>query len=82
MEGREAIRDGLAGYYRQPPPPSGVDLERTRLTLHETSDPDVFVAEIDTAFEDGSAVPLVQLFRVRDGEIALLRDYFAPDALG
>jgi limonene-1,2-epoxide hydrolase len=41
----------------------------------------VFIAEIDTVFQDGSAVALVQIFRVRDGEIVLMRDYFAPDAL-
>jgi limonene-1,2-epoxide hydrolase len=58
-----------------------VDFERTRYALHETSDRGVFSVEIDTAFEDGSTVSLVQIFRVRDGEIALMRDYFAPDVL-
>ncbi|XVQ09971.1 nuclear transport factor 2 family protein [Spirillospora sp. CA-255316] len=82
MEGREEIRAGLADYYRRPPacPELKVDFEKTRYALHETSD--AFIAEIDTVFEDGSAVSLVQIFRVRDGEIALMRDYFAPDVLG
>ena len=50
--------------------------------LHTTADPEVFVVEIDTAL-DGPAgattASLVQIFRTRDGKIALLRDYFAPD---
>jgi uncharacterized protein len=28
-----------------------------------------------------TTVSLVQIFRVRDGRIALLRDYFAPEAV-
>ncbi|MEV4746341.1 nuclear transport factor 2 family protein [Streptosporangium sp. NPDC049248] len=83
LEGREAIRDGMAAYYERP-----VDTDRTvnvdasRYVLHGTADPDVFIAEIDTAF-DGPAgattMSLVQIFRLRDGKIALLRDYFAPE---
>ncbi len=83
IEGREEIREVMAAYYKRP-----VRTDRTlnvagsRYALHTTTDPDVFVAEIDTAF-DGSAGPttmsLVQIFRLRDGKIALLRDYFAPE---
>ncbi|MGS2640383.1 nuclear transport factor 2 family protein [Streptosporangium sp. LJ11] len=83
LEGREEIREAMAAYYKRP-----VRTDRTlnvagsRYALHTTTDPDVFVAEIDTAF-DGSAGPttmsLVQIFRLRDGKIALLRDYFAPE---
>ncbi|WP_429216448.1 hypothetical protein [Kitasatospora sp. MAP12-9] len=58
--------------------------------LHTTADPDVFIAEIDTIFDgdgdgdgDGEdvAVSLVQIFRIRDGKIARLRDYFAPELM-
>jgi ketosteroid isomerase-like protein len=70
----------MAEYYRQAPAMGAVDVERTRYTLHVTADPDVFIAEIDTVFT-GSPEPmsLVQIFHLRDGRIALLRDYFAAD---
>ncbi|MFI6274872.1 hypothetical protein [Streptomyces sp. NPDC050988] len=54
----------------------------------QASSPDVFIAEIDTVFDgdgDGEGdgedvtVSLVQIFRIRDGKIARLRDYFAPE---
>ncbi|WP_420116995.1 hypothetical protein, partial [Micromonospora sp.] len=45
-----------------------------------TRDPDVFIAEIDVAFDgtDGqrTTMSLVQIFRLRTGQIAMLRDYF------
>ncbi|MDG4826985.1 nuclear transport factor 2 family protein [Asanoa sp. WMMD1127] len=79
MSGRAAIRDGLAAAYRRMAPPTDpVDPERTRFALHVTADPDVFIAEIDTAFASGATMSLVQIFRVRDGLIHHLRDYFAP----
>lgn len=50
--------------------------------MHTTADPGVFIVEVD-AVVNGPAGPttvsLVQIFRVRDGKIALLRDYFAPE---
>jgi limonene-1,2-epoxide hydrolase len=58
-----------------------VDFERSRYVQHETADPDVFICEIDTVLirPDGTreTLSLVQIFRVRDGRIAMLRDYFA-----
>jgi ketosteroid isomerase-like protein len=44
----------------------------------------VFIAEIDTVFDVAGqtvTMSLVQIFRLRDGKIALLRDYFAPDTV-
>jgi uncharacterized protein len=58
-----------------------VDTARSGYVLHATADPDVFIAEVDTVLNgpDGSTtVSLVQVFRVRDGKIARLRDYFSP----
>ncbi|MFE0043615.1 nuclear transport factor 2 family protein [Streptomyces albireticuli] len=90
LVGREAIRGAMAAYYERQTkadtrPPN---LAKSGYVLHTTSSPDVFIAEIDTVFdgdgnEDGNAgedrvVSLVQIFRVRDGRIARLRDYFAP----
>ncbi|MCX5206416.1 nuclear transport factor 2 family protein [Streptomyces sp. NBC_00237] len=90
LEGREQIRTAMAAYYeRQAEGPRAAherapNLKKSGYVLHSTADPDVFVAEIDTVFdgEDGGAdvvVSLVQIFRLRDGLIARLRDYFAPD---
>jgi ketosteroid isomerase-like protein len=58
--------------------------ERSGYVLHDTADPDAFIAEIDVVFDqaDGrpSTMSLVQIFRLRDGQIARLRDYFSePD---
>jgi ketosteroid isomerase-like protein len=86
LEGREAIRAGVGAYQREPAFSGTPDLERSGYVLHETADPDVFICEIDTvlAHDDGTrtTVSLVQIFRVRDGRIASLRDYFLPPADG
>ncbi|MFE1560068.1 nuclear transport factor 2 family protein [Streptomyces sp. NPDC058734] len=90
LAGREAIRTAMAAYYARPVEGARApNFEKSGYVLHTTSDPDVFIAEIDTVFDgdgdgdgDGGAadqaVSLVQIFRVRDGKIARLRDYFAP----
>ncbi|GIH95552.1 nuclear transport factor 2 family protein [Planobispora siamensis] len=89
MEGREEIRAQLAAYYgRAVTAGDGrtVNVDETRYVLHATADPDVFVVEIDTVFDgpEGAAttMSLVQIFRLRGGRIALLRDYFAPEEVG
>ncbi|MFJ2770758.1 nuclear transport factor 2 family protein [Streptomyces sp. NPDC087300] len=93
LVGREQIRAGMAEYYaRQASSERGPNFAKSGYVLHTTSDPDVFIAEIDTVFDgeggdgEGGAeditVSLVQIFRVRDGKIARLRDYFAPDLTG
>ncbi|MBP0452575.1 nuclear transport factor 2 family protein [Kitasatospora sp. RG8] len=85
LVGREEIRRAMAAHYERPTTDARVpNFEKSAYVLHTTSDPDVFIAEIDTVFDgddgDGGdvAVSLVQIFRVRDGRIAHLRDYFAP----
>ncbi|MEO3871078.1 nuclear transport factor 2 family protein [Nonomuraea sp. B12E4] len=83
MAGREEIRRAMTAYYeRSASDDRTVNVDRTRYILHATADPDVFIVEIDTAFDGPageSGMSLVQIFRLRDGKIALLRDYFAPD---
>jgi hypothetical protein len=61
--------------------PAAVDFGRSRLVLHHP-DPDVLIAELDSAFVDAPPISLVQVFRFRDGLIAHLRDYFHPDVMG
>jgi ketosteroid isomerase-like protein len=87
LVGREEIRSAMAAYYERPTPGGRApNLQKSGYVLHTTSDPDVFIAEIDTVFDgDGDeeelTVSLVQIFRVRDGKIVRLRDYFAPEAV-
>ncbi|GAB2805577.1 nuclear transport factor 2 family protein [Streptomyces daliensis] len=86
LVGREEIRRAMAAYYaRQTGDDRAPNLDKSGYVLHTTLDPDVFIAEIDTVFdgdgrtEEDVAVALVQIFRMRDGKIARLRDYFAPE---
>ncbi|MEU4156970.1 nuclear transport factor 2 family protein [Actinoplanes sp. NPDC026670] len=81
LAGRDAIRAGTAAYHTRPAPPGTIDIERTAYVLHDTADPAVFIAEIDVvlAQADGTrtTMSLVQIFRLRNGRIAVLRDYFS-----
>ncbi|GIH03993.1 hypothetical protein Rhe02_20600 [Rhizocola hellebori] len=81
LVGRDAIRAGISLYHQQPTYQGTVNLQRTTVVLHDTADPDVFIAEIDVAFDEAdgrrTTMSLVQIFRLRDGQIAMLRDYFS-----
>lgn len=79
LAGRDAIRTGIGAYHQAYQ--GTVDVAESAYVLHETADPDVFVAEIDTVVVDPAGhrttFSLVQIFRVRDDRIASLRDYFS-----
>jgi ketosteroid isomerase-like protein len=81
LVGRDAIRTGTSVYHQQPTYQGAVNLERSAYVLHDTADPDVFIAEIDVAFDEAdgrrTTMSLVWIFRLRGGQIAVLRDYFA-----
>jgi ketosteroid isomerase-like protein len=81
LVGRDAIRTGTSVYHQQPTYQGTLNVERTAYVLHDTSDPDVFIAEMDVAFDEAegrrTTMSLVQIFRLRDGQIAMLRDYFS-----
>ncbi|MCU7722611.1 nuclear transport factor 2 family protein [Actinoplanes sp. KI2] len=84
LVGHDEIRAGTAAYHEHMAPPGVMNPEESAYVLHDTPDPDVFIVEIDVAFDqaDGrrTTMSLVQIFRLRDGRIARLRDYFAePD---
>ncbi|MFI6688470.1 nuclear transport factor 2 family protein [Streptomyces sp. NPDC050485] len=89
LVGREQIRSAMSAYYEQQVRDDrSPNLEKSGYVLHTTTDPDVFIAEIDAVFDgegDGDesdvTVSLVQIFRTRDGKIARLRDYFAPELM-
>jgi ketosteroid isomerase-like protein len=82
LAGRAEIRRGIGAYHRYPAFQGTVDLARSGYVLHDALEPGVFIAEIDTVLLSATGEPgsmsLVQIFRVRDGLIARLRDYFAP----
>jgi uncharacterized protein len=84
LAGRDAIRVGTSEYHQRPGRQGTMNLERSSCVLHDTPDPDVFIAEIDVAFDGAGGQrtvrPLVQIFRLRDGQIAMLRDYFAESS--
>jgi ketosteroid isomerase-like protein len=83
IEGRERIREVLASL--EP----AVKAADTRLTaipavaIHETTDPEVVIVELEAQAEIPStgetvSLPYIQLFQIRDGQILLFRDYFGP----
>ena len=80
LAGRDAIRAGMGAFHRELPSGGTVNAGHSRLVLHETADADVFIAELDAVLDHPGGrrepVSLVQVFRVRDGRIAMLRDYF------
>jgi ketosteroid isomerase-like protein len=81
LVGRDAIRTGTSVYHQQPTYQGTMNVERSTYVLHDTTDPDVFMAEIDVAFDEADGrrrtMSLLQIFRLRDGQIAKLRDYFS-----
>jgi uncharacterized protein len=89
LEGREQIRAGMAAYYQRSADAAQAaasgqapDTAKSRYVLHTTADPDVFIVEIDAVLSGpagSTTIPLVQIFRVRDDKITLLRDYFAAE---
>jgi ketosteroid isomerase-like protein len=77
LTGREAIRAGIGAY--QQDLPGTINIPQTRYVLYQSTDPDVFIAEMDVALDTPTGprtMSLVQIFRLRDGQIAHLRDYF------
>jgi len=74
-------RDELRDHFR--PAGAGPRLHRrpAAITIHETTDPEVIVAEFEyrgtvTATGEEFALPGIFVMRVRDGEIISSRDYF------
>jgi len=74
-------REELREHFR--PTGTGPQLQRraTNITIHQTTDPEVIVAEFEyegTVVETGEAFSLPGIFvlRVRDGKIVSSRDYF------
>lgn len=74
-------RDELREHFR--PTGAGPELDRraANITIHETTDPEVIIAEFEyrgTVVDTGESFtqPGIFVLRVRDGEIVSSRDYF------
>jgi uncharacterized protein len=81
LEGREAIRRYFAAIANMP-----LDLHAHNVVLHETSDPEVVVAEYDYEGHIATTghsfqVSNIQVTRVRDGQMVASRDYHDHVAL-
>jgi uncharacterized protein len=75
LDGREAIRRYFAAVARMP-----LELKARNITVHQTSDPEVIVAEWDydgmvTTTGRSFQVSNIQVSRVRNGQIVASRDY-------
>lgn len=75
LDGREAIRRYFAAVARMP-----LELRARNITVHQTGDPEVIVAEWDydgLVITTGRSFQIsnIQVSRVRNGQIAASRDY-------
>ncbi|MFI0818206.1 nuclear transport factor 2 family protein [Streptomyces sp. NPDC021098] len=74
-------RDELREHFRPTDTVPRLPRRATNITIHETTDPEVIVAEFEyqgTIAETGEpfALPGIFVLRVRDGQIVSSRDYF------
>lgn len=79
LEGRETLREYFAAITSTPLKHTGY----TNMTVHETADPGVIIAEYDaegavTGTGRTYQLRYVQVVHVRDGQITLWRDYSNP----
>lgn len=75
LEGREAVQRYFTAVARMP-----LELQARNIVMHETSDPEVIVAEWDydglvTTTNRSFQVSNIQVSTVRDGQITASRDY-------
>lgn len=86
VAGREAIRHVLVPLGERARAAGHHLLGYQSVEVHDTTDPEVIIAEFDVQGEilpDGRPYQLsfVQVLRVRDGKIVTFRDYWNPQAL-
>lgn len=82
FEGREQILAMSQALDAARPAGMRVMEDQSTLTVHETSDPEVVVAEIDAKVEvpgTGQVMELrqVHVHRIRDGKVVHVKDYYA-----
>jgi ketosteroid isomerase-like protein len=74
-------RDELREHFRPTGAGPRLDRRATNITIHQTTDPEVIIAEFEyrgTVVDTGQpfALPAIFVLRVRNGEIVSSRDYF------
>jgi ketosteroid isomerase-like protein len=74
-------REELRAHFRPTGAGPRLDRKAAGITIHETTDPEVIIAEFEyrgTVVDTGEsfAQPAIFVLRVRDGEIVSSRDYF------
>lgn len=84
FRGREEIRGMLTALERatQRADMRVKEADSAAPVVHETTDPEVVIVEIDARIEVAGTgetlrVPFIQVYRVRDGKILSFRDYWA-----
>ena len=73
MDGGDRLREfyrGMADRVR------GSRSEFRDVVVHQSTDPEVVIAEFTRDMSGGTAVPYIVVIRVRDGKIVHYRDYF------
>ncbi len=86
LEGREQIRGHLSAALGKSRGSGRRILGYDAVVVHETTDPEVIIVEFDLQGEvvrTGARyqLPYVQVFRIRDGAIVSMRDYFSIERL-
>lgn len=79
IEGREEIARVMRPLWANARKANIGGLQYRPLTIHDTADPDVIVAEFFLSAR-GAEFPFAQVLRARDGKITHLREY-APHAM-
>ena len=86
LEGRKQIRDHLAAVWGKARQSGRRVLGYDAVVLHETTDAEVIIAEFDLQGEvratgETYQLPYVHVYRIRDGAIVSMRDYFSSERL-
>ncbi len=84
LEGREEIRRVIGAAVQPLKQAKHRILAYRSLVVHETTDPEVIIVEFTVEGEIGGRsfqAPYIQVFRIRNGEIVSMRDYFSGDVL-
>ncbi|HWM85604.1 MAG TPA: nuclear transport factor 2 family protein [Kofleriaceae bacterium] len=86
LEGREQIRRHLGAALARSRESGRRLIGYDAVVVHQTTDPEVIIAEFDLHGEVSATgqryqLPYIQVFRIRDGAIVSMRDYFSVAGL-
>lgn len=84
VEGRDAIRAALTPVWERARTSSRRISGHDNVVVHETKDPEVVIVEFDIVGETGEGPfrqAMLNVLRIRDGRVVLLRDFIDTAAL-